>query len=296
MHFRTNLRLFSLIAAVAAWTLAAVLLMRDTERPVPFAKMVGQAVTTERLERAEQVRIFFGHASVGQNLLNAVPEIYTDRGLPAPSITQLQDTTGSVQPIAQAAPSEVPGSIEHAYIGENGDPLGKIEDFDARMRAGMGDQVDVAFMKFCYADIISGTDVDAVFAAYRSTMAALERDYPDVTFLYVTTPLSTEPGLKAKVKKLLGRDDHMGPADNAARERFNSLMRAEYPADRLFDLAALESTDPDGKRSSGSTGGEQYYSLYDGYAADPGHLNEAGAAVAAAHLLDLIADVARERA
>ena len=43
-------------------------------------------------------------------------------------------------------------------------------------------------MKFCSLDITSSTDVDAIFARYRDTMAALERDFPDVTFIHVTVP------------------------------------------------------------------------------------------------------------
>ncbi len=46
------------------------------------------------------------------------------------------------------------------------------------MRSGIGQHVDVAMMKFCYVDITSGTDVNALFATYRETIAALERDFP----------------------------------------------------------------------------------------------------------------------
>ena len=60
------------------------------------------------------------------------------------------------------------------------------------MRSGLGQHVDVAMMKLCYVDINSGTDVDALFATYRTTMAALQREVPGVTFIHVTVPLTTE--------------------------------------------------------------------------------------------------------
>ena len=280
MSIRTNLRLTSLVAVLGAWLLAALLLLRDEDEQVPYTRMVSETVSTDHLERAEGVRFYFGHNSVGMNVLDAVPDVYADRGLVPPRITDL------------SAGGEAGGDgIEHAYIGVNGDPLGKLEDFDARMRSGIGDRVDVALMKFCYVDITSETDVDALFAAYRDTLEQLQRDYPDVVFLHATVPLSTDPGWKSRVKRVLGRDDHMGPADNAARQRFNALVRDAYPAGRVYDIAAIESTEPDGSRSSGTSDGQTYYALYGGYAADPGHLNEAGAEIAAAHLLDLVGGV-----
>ena len=120
-------------------------------------------------------------------------------------------------------------------------------------------------------DVTSGSDADALFHQYRATMAALEREFAKVRFVHVTTPLTTEPGLKAAIKKLLGRASS-SRADNAARERLNRLMRQEYGPDRLFDLAAVESTAPDGTRVSGRFGGQEYFALYGGYAADDGHL------------------------
>ncbi len=58
-------------------------------------------------------------------------------------------------------------------------------------------------MKLCYVDIAADTDVDALFAAYRETIATLERDFPKVTFVHVTVPLMTEPGLLSKLKSRL---------------------------------------------------------------------------------------------
>ena len=235
------------VIAVVALVLALAVVVVDhwnKEKPMPVQGHVASAITTEDLTAVAHTSGFFGHQSVGMNMLNAIPGIYTDRGVSAPSIEQ-----GRVE----ATPNG--GFIAHQFIGENTKPLLKIEDFNRTMRDGMARQVDVALMKLCSLDITSSTDVDALFARYRDTMAALERDFPDVTSIHVTVPLTIEPNvlsrLKTLVKKLLGRSDQFGQADNVARERLNALIRREYGGHHLFDLAAIESTKPDGTRVFG---------------------------------------------
>jgi hypothetical protein len=153
-------------------------------------------------------------------------------------------------------------------------------------------------MKLCYVDVNGATDVGALFAAYRDTLGALERDFPGVAFVHVTVPLTTEPGHLSRLKsRLAGRGrpggrDRPGGAGNAARERLNALIRRAYAGGRLFDLAAAESTAPDGSRAAGTYRDQRCYHLYQGYAADPGHLNDEGAKIAAAAWLHAVARAA----
>lgn len=240
----------------------------------------------EDLTAAARRKVFFGHQSVGMNVIGGIPGVFAAQGLPAPAIVQVAADGGQ-----QTLPGGEDGVLAHAYIGQNGEPVQKLRDFDAMIRGGLAQQIDVALMKLCYVDVTSGTDVDALFREYRTTMAAVEHDFPAVTFIHVTTPLTTEPGIKATIKRLLGRPDS-SRADNVARERLNRLMRQEYGSDRLFDLAAVESTAPDGTRVSGSFEGQDYFALYNGYAADNGHLNNVGSQLAAARLLGLVANLA----
>ena len=229
---------------------------------------VASAIATADLTAVAHTRVFFGHQSVGMNVLDAVPGVYADHGVSAPPMEQ-----------GRTEPGPNGGFIAHQFIGENFKPLLKLEDFDRTMRGGMGRQVDVALMKFCYVDISTSTDVDALFARYRDTMDALQRDFPNVTFIHVTDPLTTVSG---------------GEADNVARERLNALIRGEYAGRHLFDLAAIESTKPDGTRVSGRYDNQGYFALYDGYAADVGHLNAIGAKIAATAFLDAIARASRK--
>ena len=183
-----------------------------------------------------------------------VPGVYASQGVKPP-------------PIVSGTPGTIDGGfITEESIGANGNPLSKIADFDRIMRGGMSDEVDVALMKFCYLDVTAGTDVASLFGSYRNALDALQRDFPDVTFLHSTTPLTTGAS-----------------ADNVAREKLNALIRGSYGG-QLFDLAAVESTKPDGSKASG---------LYDGYASDSGHLNAAGSNAAASSFLEAVARASR---
>jgi hypothetical protein len=235
-------------------------------------------ITTDELAKVSHTKVFFGHQSVGMNVLSGVPGVYAARHMTAPTIEQ-----------GRTRPGPDGGFVGHAFIGENEKPLLKIQDFAAKMGSGIGQQVDVAMMKLCYVDITSHTDVGALFATYRQTITALERDLSMVTFVHVTVPLMTEQTLLSKLKSRFTGSSQYGPADNAARERLNVLIRCEYAGGCLFDLAAVESTAPDGSRVMGTYRGQQYYRLYDGYAHDSGHLNEEGARMAATAWLRVIA-------
>ncbi len=214
-------------------------------------------VTDQELTRAAQMAVLFGHQSVGMNILDAVPGLYDARGVTA-------------QPVLEWPATEPAGGfVSHAYIGENGLPLSKIADFDAAVRSGR--RIEVAVMKLCFVDVTADTDIEAVFNRYRTTMADLGRDRPAVALIYATVPLTVGAS-----------------QDNAARQRLNAMIRAQYAGTgRLFDLAAIESTRPDGTRVTAGDG--TYLTLYTAYASDEGHLNETGARRAAAGLMRIIA-------
>jgi hypothetical protein len=279
------------VVALAALVLALTAVMADRwnkEKSLPIQGNVASAIATEDLTAVARTRVFFGHRSIGMNVLDAVPGVYADNGVSAPPIER-----------GRTEPGPNGGFITHQWIGENYKPLLKLEEFDRTMRGGMGRQVDVALMKFCSVDITSSTDVDALFARYRDTLAALERDFPNVTFIHVTVPLVTDrqdliSKLKTRLKTVLGRSDVNHQPANVARERLNALTRSEYAGRHLFDLAAIESTRPDGTRVSGRYDNQGYFALYDGYASDNIHLNAVGSKIAATAFLETIAQASRK--
>lgn len=218
---------------------------------------------SDAVSRLRSTRVFFGHQSVGFNVMRGINLLSSSSSAERPDYVNL----------AKGEPLSEEGFFAHSKIGRNGQPDEKLEDFAAILRDGLANQVEVAVMKFCYLDVRSDTDVAAVFQQYRSTFRKLEKEFPKVTFVYATVPLQTRR-----------------PADNAARARFNTLIRREYAdTGRLWDIAKAESTQPDGTRVRGSYGGMRYDALYPGFTEDGGHLNERGATVAAEPLVELIA-------
>ncbi len=259
----------TVLASVAGLTGAVV--AGAHRRSVAAAEPVAPAVELGEPDLAAVAgkRLFFAHMSVGYNILNGIDAVYAEAAAPSMPVVDLA-VDGSLEGLPDAP------MVISTEIGRNGDPLGKLRNYDRMLRSGVAAQIDVALIKFCYVDVGHGSDVDALFAAYRSTLDGLERDFPDVVFLHSTVPVTVGPrSAKDHLKVLLGRDH------NAYRQRYNALMREHYGADRLFDLAAVEATSPTGRPST---------ALYDGYSSDEEHLNEVGGKLAARSLLALISD------
>jgi hypothetical protein len=230
------------------------------------------------LQAVARRSVFFGHQSVGMNLLDGVARLAAREGVPL----RISDVTGS--------PGTSPGAISHAFEPENGNPEMKLRGFARDVDALSATPPDLALVKFCYVDFDASTDVTALFARYQATLADLRTRNPEITFVHVTAPLTTvQGGVKAFVKRLGGGIPY-GLAENARRDDFNQLMRQAYRGrEPLFDLADLESTRPDGSRETVDWKGRAVPALHAAYASDDGHLNETGQDRAAGALLAVLA-------
>lgn len=224
--------------------------------PSPSAPTPGSVTTA--LQTLSTKAIYFGHQSVGFNIMDGVQALITG----APGVTLRVEQTcdaGSMQK----------GVFAHSENGSNGDPAGKIEAFQTSVQGGIGDKVNIAFFKFCFVDFDGSTDVAALFADYRVKMAALKSTYPNLRIVHFTAPLTTGPA-----------------ADNAVRERFSDLIRQTYGGvEPMFDLAKVESTRSDG--STETVGGVR--ALVASYSSDGGHLNSTGQDVVAKALVVYLA-------
>lgn len=227
------------------------------------------------LQRLSRERIYFAHQSVGANILQGVEELAGEAGVP-------------IRMIRADRVSDVPAaSFGHTFIPENGAPLEKLENF----RAALGSApVDLALLKFCYVDITGDTDVRALFARYRETLAELQRAHPRTIFVHVTAPLTTvQTGWKSLLKRLLGRAPY-GVTENAKRDEYNRLLRAAYAGrEPVFDLARVESTAPDGTPVEVQWDGVPVPALAEAYTQDGGHLNAQGRRRAARELIAVLA-------
>jgi hypothetical protein len=202
------------------------------------------------LDGARQLDIFFAHRSVGGNILDGLAD------------WQGQDPLRYTLPITIADPSWFADNngLLHRLIGVNGQPYSKIEGFDTFVQDGYW-QAEIAMMKFCPSDTLPFGVVPAVdiWTAYHQMMTALEQTYPNVTFVWWTMPLAT------------AADDR----GNDEKEIFNALVRTYCAAQScvLFDIADIESHDPQGNPVISAAG---YEAMWNGYAYDGAHLNEVG--------------------
>lgn len=260
----------------------ALALRPDPSTEVPALATTVQA-TDEQVAAAARTKVFFAHQSVGRDVLRVLPEFYAARDVPQPEVVQ------STEPL------DLPGGyLEQVDIGVNGDPLGKIADFERYVRAGIGDTAQVAVLKFCFLDITADHDVDAVLQSYTATLEALARDYPDLAVVAATVPVTQERGLEWRAKALIGRDDGLGPEHNIVRERFNSTLRERYAGPgELLDLGAVMSTTDDGVRHRRTHDGEVWFGLEARWARDPAHLNDAGGLFGNAVFARVVAEAAQ---
>lgn len=234
------------------------------------------------LARASQVRVLFGHQSIGANILSGIDALYSEAQRPRLKVVESTERVNEQGPF-----------LQHALIGNNGDPAGKIEAFAAILDAGTAETVEVAIMKLCYIDFTAYTDVEALFRSYAETLDALEARYPNIIFLHATAPLTVEPGLTTALKstaKAWLRGRLYSPPENQVRERYNALVRAKYgDTGRLLDIAAWEALQSDGTLTAKASGGGTFLSLNPALASDGAHLNDLGAKQLAGAFLHLIA-------
>jgi hypothetical protein len=226
-------------------------------------------------------KIYFGHMSVGNDMLEGVQDLAKEYPFILLRVVETSSLSNFDRPI-----------FAHSPIGKNQDPKSKIDDFSHLISTGIGDRADIAFFKLCYIDIQAATDVDEVFTQYKDAMTFLRKRYPKVTFVHVTAPLRlVQTGVLVPIKRIIGRPVG-GYSDNIKRSRFNELLRYEYKGkEPIFDLAAIESTYPDGTRFLFDSGGNKYESLIAEYTHDGGHLNEYGRKLIAAKFLVFLASL-----
>jgi hypothetical protein len=240
------------------------------------------------LQVISNARVFFGHHSVGNNILKGIRDLAEKAGVPL-----------RVEEITAAGPVPAGPGLFHGQVGENLDPDGKMADFAAVLGPPGEARFDVATFKFCYVDLDEGSrerSPGKLFDRYKSQMSTIEGAHPGVKVLHATMPLMAEPpGKKTRLKRMLGLST-VTDAANIDRNEFNRLAREEYEGSDLLDVARFEATRPDGSLAGFSSGGREMEMLALEYTSDGGHLNAQGQARVAAAFLHRIAEALRARA
>ncbi len=153
------------------------------------------------------LRLYFGHTSHGSQIMTGIDMLRSD----------LLDYNGGA------------GTLQ---IREGGGDLGNPDTtaWAATTRAQLnGATNDRNVVMWSWCGQLSWLDAATVQRDYLDNMQSLERDYPNVKFIYMT-----------------GHLDGTGPAGDLARN--NELIRSFCRANgkTLFDFADIESYDPDG--------------------------------------------------
>ena len=233
-------------------------------------------------KKLSKKRIYFGHQSVGFNIIDGIKDVMRENPQIKLNVVETSDPSEFNTPL-----------FAHSRVGKNIDPKSKIDAFANFMENGIGNMADITFFKFCYVDVTARTDVERVFADYKNTISRLRESYPGTMLIHVTAPLTvTKTTFKTWIKKIIRKKDIWEYDDNIKRNQFNELLKKEYTGkEPIFDLSKIESTFPDGTRSSFTKDGRPYYSLISDYTHDGGHLNEKGRKIVAEQLLLLLANL-----
>ncbi|MEJ2620704.1 MAG: hypothetical protein P8163_10690 [Candidatus Thiodiazotropha sp.] len=239
------------------------------------------------LQTVKHARVFFGHQSVGNNIISGLQQLARQAQLDL-NILDLDTDQIEGQPIA----------FVHGSIGENQKPMSNCRDFERIIDQQLSDKIDFALFKLCYIDINRNTDIDNLFRVYRSTMDRLIENHPHIQFIHGTIPLRCSPGgllirLKEIVGYLLGKKNN-SKLDNFQRNQYNRLLIETYGQRQLVDIAAAESTHSSGHRESFNMGGQINFALLEDYSSDGGHLNEQGQRRVAQSFIHDLAQIIRE--
>ena len=180
-------------------------------------------IPQEWLDKARRKGVYFGHQSVGSNMLDGLDEL-----------SNTSPKRYKIEIVENPAPEwfDKHGGIGHNPIGENGNPASKVRDFIEQMTGkGYGRHAGTGMMKFCFVDITAATNVTGVFNTYRQGLEGLEHSCPKTVLVWWTVPVVKD-------------------GNNKKRESYNALVRDYCRAHNkvLFDIADIESYSPGGQR------------------------------------------------
>jgi hypothetical protein len=232
------------------------------------------SLTASDISAAVNLKTYFEHASVGRNILNGVQKLIAGglslkrgtwkdwapvdaAGNPA-YYTEGNDGSAYVWDVSSMDATK--SAVIKAWFAANtglydnarGNPSAaeKMNYFRAAVDTyDIGAAADVAVMKFCWID------PDASLSDYEEMMSSLQTAYPDLVLVYCTIPLTNAV------------DDN-----TASRNTFNNALRIYCSTNNfwLFDIADIESHEPDGTAYTSSSGAELEWP---DYSHDTGHIN-----------------------
>ncbi len=235
------------------------------------------------LSSISKQRIYFGHQSVGGNIIQGIQDILSETGFTELKIIKAEEYNPDLESF-----------FAESRIGQNYYPKKKCDSFRSTVEDVFKGNLDIAMMKFCYIDFNPSTDVKDLFEYYKKTIEELKATYPNITFVHITVPLSSKSQwLKSFLKKLLKGGD-TNEIENIKRNEFNQLLKEYFKEDPIFDLAESEATYPDSSKEYFEKDGRRYSALIRDYTDDGGHLNSLGRKKVAQDLIKTLARIVKQ--
>lgn len=276
--------MYRLATAFRCLAVTACLLVQNAcqQHTIADNQAMNPQVLDDALTRIAAARILFLHQSIGENLLDGMQFLAQERGV-------------SLRVVSLDAWRDAGAGIFHARAGKNREPDTKYQAWLAQVDAAAYESFDVAAFKLCFVDLGPDAELhpDVLLGRYQKTLSKLSQQHPRLRILPITIPLEAPPaGKKSWVWRRLQRPLVTDPA-NVLRHRFNQALRQQFAGQPLFDLAASESTRPDGTRYTFPAAGEDIPQLLPQYTVDGAHLNTAGQRMAAAAFILSLADILR---
>ena len=287
MRFRKSYYLIAIaIIAIVVLTMSFLRIKVRMETNITTLPSIDD-VPREYWAKLAEKKIYFGHQSVGYNIVEGIEDIIKSHPQIKLNVVKTCDPAAFVKPV-----------FAHSGVGKNTEPDSKINDFVNIMDSGVGEEVDIAILKFCYVDITRDSEPQKIFNDYQTSIKDLKNRYPKIKFLHSTVPLRSAPkgierNLKQTIKLILGKPGVV--EDNIKRQCYNDLLRDAYnQTEPFFDLALVESVGPESKRYYAAAGTEKVYMMASEYTYDGGHLNSLGRKNVAEQFLIKLATLANE--
>ena len=219
-------------------------------------------------------KIYFGHRSVGNNIIDGIKNLIGENPQIKLNITQPTDKIEKKN-----------GFFMHSMIKQNASPKIIAIDYEQLQENLNGSSFDIVLIRF--TPFYDETEMDGIFADYKQALNQLKNKYPNTIFIHGTYPLTrSKTTWKTWIKKIIGKKEIWEYDQNIKVNEFNNSLRKEYLGkDPFFDLARFQSTYPDGRRSTFTKEGKTYFHMVPDFTYDNVHLNENARRMIAERLL-----------
>lgn len=225
-------------------------------------------INKSELSSLEGKAAYFGHQSVGINIIDGLKSLIIKNN----DLNFIKIISHKEYLSLKIPENDSSFYFIHSFIGENGFPETKLEDFQNKLDTLTS--INAAFLKFCFVDIDRNTDVNVLYNNYINKIKYLEGKHNNIKFVYFTIPVTAKRNYFVLLAKtILGRPDY-----SYKRNQINKLLR-ETDNINLFDLAYLETNSENYKKENIKE------HLLKEYASDAGHLNSIGSEKVALELL-----------